>query len=859
MLKMLRVALQSGVTHCFLTVPLSLNLPVGPVLVTGERGQHYLSYAGAKGEEGILSIAGEFARALKLQEGDWVTVAPVSLPLIPTLEVDPVDFESWETIQSHAEYFESAILRQISVVEKDQIIPLWLNSAHSIQLKVCDFGQIAGMLTTNSEIHVNAKARERPVSRKKTLRNIVTKIPGFAAKNAEIGQVFIGKMKKEIGLGVVISTECAENHIKSPFFTDFFPVEIEEMKLPAFNIPFSVHKTTSISTLLPTLPIKITLFHPHDSQSFFNYFSEISTTAVILVDKLQVEIQGIEFKVEIKTEIETLGCVYVDAKLPGFDALKSLFQFEYSEKEPEKLFLTSQKRGILEKVTEELVRYFTQKTPSGSMLLHGVSGVGKTSFLTLLQTSLKPHLIGLIPINCSELTLTEDRYFEEIKEFVAAAEIIQPAVLVFDGIDGIAKKVDVDSAEGSAIDAGKMEKNVNWVIELMERMKRMGKVKVIFTVRDIGGVPDRMLETGVCDTRICLQPPDLPERTEIWKSLLPDIANPEELAHSTQSFLPIDILNLIRNARLQSNLHPSNSLSEHIQSLLPVFVPQALQALPIVRLTTLWEDIGGLEEAKDVLLETLELPMKYSGLFKSYPMKLRSGVLLYGPPGCGKTMLGMTIAARCHLNFLSIKGPELLNKYIGASEAGVRDLFIKAKSARPAVIFLDEFEAIAPKRGSSHNTGVTDRVVNQFLCELDGVESRTDVFVIAASSRPDLIDAALLRPGRLDKLIYCGWPGNTQRKDIIEKLLRKAGIEGVDLEHIAEQTEGFSGADLQGLVNNLVIRRAHGETMSSEMTLQELHIIRPALNKKQAEEYNQRYERFRSRKTEATGTRVALV
>lgn len=250
--------------------------------------------------------------------------------------------------------------------------------------------------------------------------------------------------------------------------------------------------------------------------------------------------------------------------------------------------------------------------------------------------------------------------------------------------------------------------------------------------------------------------------------------------------------------------------------------------------------------------------MKYSVLFKGYPLKLRSGVLLYGPPGCGKTMLGMTVAARCHLNFLSIKGPELLNKYIGASEAGVRDLFLKAKAARPAIVFLDEFEAIAPRRGSSQNTGVTDRVVNQFLCELDGVEARTDVFVLAASSRPDLIDPALLRPGRLDKLIYCGWPDREERKEIIENMQLKAGFDSLESAQIAEATEGFSGADLQGLFNNLFIRKAHSLSVDTSAVLEELKSIRPALNRKQMEDYTRRYDLFRNHKSEPAGTRVAL-
>ncbi|ETO09547.1 hypothetical protein RFI_27830, partial [Reticulomyxa filosa] len=165
---------------------------------------------------------------------------------------------------------------------------------------------------------------------------------------------------------------------------------------------------------------------------------------------------------------------------------------------------------------------------------------------------------------------------------------------------------------------------------------------------------------------------------------------------------------------------------------------------------TEWHKIGGLQMVKNELLDILELPSKYSHLFDRLPLKLRSGILLHGPPGCGKTMIANSVAYKCGMNLISVKGPELLNKYIGASEAAVRDVFMRAANNAPCIIFFDEFDSLAPKRGSE-STQVTDRVVNQLLTFLDGVESRTNVYVIAATSRPDLIDVALLRPGNFKK------------------------------------------------------------------------------------------------------------
>ena len=192
---------------------------------------------------------------------------------------------------------------------------------------------------------------------------------------------------------------------------------------------------------------------------------------------------------------------------------------------------------------------------------------------------------------------------------------------------------------------------------------------------------------------------------------------------------------------------------------------------------------------------------------------LSPGLLLYGPPGCGKTLLASAVAKECGVNFVSVKGPELLNKYIGASEQSVRDVFARAAAARPCVVFFDEFEAIAPARGGDR-TGVTDRVVNQFLCQLDGVEAHTrdGVYVLAASSRPDLIDPALLRPGRLDKALYCGFPDQDDRADILRAVTRKLQLTAdaaAYLTEVARDTAMFSGADLQGLATSAQLLAVH--------------------------------------------------
>ncbi|KAK7729269.1 Peroxisome biosynthesis protein pex1 [Cytospora paraplurivora] len=292
-----------------------------------------------------------------------------------------------------------------------------------------------------------------------------------------------------------------------------------------------------------------------------------------------------------------------------------------------------------------------------------------------------------------------------------------------------------------------------------------------------------------------------------------------DIAGETDGYMPGDLSLLISRARNEAIMRSLTDGSDDtdvravalgrvdFDNALKGFTPASLRNVTLQNSTTTFDSIGGLTETRQVLLETLQYPTKYAPIFAQCPLRLRSGILLYGYPGCGKTLLASAVAGECGLNFISVKGPEILNKYIGASEKSVRDLFERAQAAKPCVLFFDEFDSIAPKRGHD-STGVTDRVVNQLLTLMDGAEGLSGVYVLAATSRPDLIDPALLRPGRLDKSILCDFPNLEERVDIIRAIGKKAKLsEAVlqsdeDLNEIAKRSEGFSGADLQALISN---------------------------------------------------------
>ncbi|EMC91135.1 hypothetical protein BAUCODRAFT_39276, partial [Baudoinia panamericana UAMH 10762] len=297
-----------------------------------------------------------------------------------------------------------------------------------------------------------------------------------------------------------------------------------------------------------------------------------------------------------------------------------------------------------------------------------------------------------------------------------------------------------------------------------------------------------------------------------------------DIAGQTDGYMPGDLTLLVSRARSEALIRAVSeaAISDEVtltaddfRAALKGFTPASLRGVTLHSSTTTFAAIGGLKETRQILLETLQYPTTYAPLFAKCPLRLRSGLLLYGYPGCGKTLLASAVAGECGLNFISVKGPEILNKYIGASEKSVRDLFERAEAAKPCVLFFDEFDAIAPKRGHD-STGVTDRVVNMLLTMMDGAEGLSGVYVLAATSRPDLIDPALLRPGRLDKSLLCDMPSTDDRHDILQAVSKKLRLDSALLDNgqhtlaeVAYRSEGYSGADLQAVMYNAHLEAIH--------------------------------------------------
>lgn len=455
------------------------------------------------------------------------------------------------------------------------------------------------------------------------------------------------------------------------------------------------------------------------------------------------------------------------------------------------------------------------KPPRG-VLLFGPPGSGKTLIARAVanETGAFFFLINGPEIMSKMAGDSESNLRKAFEE----AEKNSPAIIFIDELDSIAPKRDKVS--------GEVEKRiVSQLLTLMDGLKSRGQVVVIAATNRPNSLDPALRRFGRFDREIDIGVPDEVGRIEILRIHTRNMKIDEEvdlpsIARETHGYVGADLAQLCSEAALQcirekmdiidmdadtidaAILESMAVTQEHFKHALGQTNPSSLRETVVEVPNVKWEDIGGLEEVKKNLQEMILYPIEHPDKFHKFGMTPSKGVLFYGPPGCGKTLLAKAVACECSANFVSIKGPELLTMWFGESEANVREVFDKARSASPCVLFFDELDSIGTARGSSMGDagGAGDRVMNQLLTEMDGVNAKKSLFFIGATNRPDILDEALLRPGRLDQLIYIPLPDEASRYSILKANLRKTPVaEEVDLHYIAKLTEGFSGADIAEL------------------------------------------------------------
>ena len=454
--------------------------------------------------------------------------------------------------------------------------------------------------------------------------------------------------------------------------------------------------------------------------------------------------------------------------------------------------------------------------PPKGVLLYGPPGTGKTLIAKAVANEVDAHFITLSGPEIMSKYYGESE--ERLREVFEEAQENAPSIIFIDEIDSIAPKREEVK--------GEVERRiVAQLLALMDGLKTRGQVVVIAATNLPDMIDPALRRGGRFDREIEIGIPDTKGRQQIFQihtrgMPLAEDVNLDEYARSTHGFVGADIALLAKEAAMHAlrRIIPQIKIEEEIPAEIidelrvtnedfleahkhvePSAMREVLVEIPDVK----WEDVGGLEDVKAELAEAVEWPLKYPEIFASLDTEPPRGILLFGPPGTGKTLLAKAVANESESNFISVKGPELLSKWVGESERGVRQVFRKARQAAPSIIFFDEIDALMPKRGtyigSSH---VTESVVSQILTELDGLEELNNVVVLGATNRPDMLDEALLRPGRLDRMIHVPPPDREGRKMIFEVYLRNKAIlaNDVNVDELVDRTEGYVGADIEALV-----------------------------------------------------------
>jgi transitional endoplasmic reticulum ATPase len=473
--------------------------------------------------------------------------------------------------------------------------------------------------------------------------------------------------------------------------------------------------------------------------------------------------------------------------------------------------------------------------PPKGVLLHGPPGCGKTLLARAVANESEANFFS---INGPEIM---SKFYGEsearLREIFQQAQQNSPSIIFIDELDAIAPKREEVT--------GEVERRVvAQLLALMDGLSGRGNVIVIGATNRPGALDPALRRPGRFDREVEIGVPDKQGRYEILQihtrgmPLAQDV-DLKKLSDMTHGYTGADASSLARETAMKAlrrylpeiNLEeeriPPSVLEkmeirmEDFTSAYKEITPTAMREVYIEVPTVHWNDIGGLEEVKQELREAVEWPLKNPEIFTRMGIRPPKGIMLFGPPGCGKTLLARAVATESEANFITIKGPEVFSKWVGESEKAIREVFRKARMAAPAVIFFDEFDSLVPRRGMGYaDSGVSERVISQLLTEMDGIITLEDVVIIAASNRPDIVDPAVLRPGRFDRLIYVPEPDEKARLEIFTLYTKNMPLaKDVNIAYLANTSKGYSGADIDALCREAAMHALRRDVESKEVTL----------------------------------------
>lgn len=503
--------------------------------------------------------------------------------------------------------------------------------------------------------------------------------------------------------------------------------------------------------------------------------------------------------------------------------------------------------------------------PPRGVFLYGPPGCGKTLLAKAVanESDANFYVISGPEIMSKFYGESEAR----LREIFQKAHETAPSIVFIDEMDAIAPKREEVT--------GEVERRVvAQLLSLMDGMGARGNIIVIGATNRPNAIDPALRRPGRFDREIEIGVPDKKGRNEIVQihtrnMPLAEDVDIKRLSDITHGYTGADISSLSREAAMKAlrRYMPEINLEEErvppeildkmvvneddFLSAYREITPTAMREVYVEVPSVHWKEVGGLDRIKNELVQSVEWPLKKPEVFKRMGIKPPRGILLYGPPGCGKTLLARAVATESEANFIAVKGPEIFSKWVGESEKAIREVFRKARTAAPAIIFFDELDSIIPRRGAGYSdSGATERVVSQLLTEMDGIESLQNVVVIAATNRPDILDPAVMRPGRFDRLIDVPAPDSKALTQIFKIHARDMPLsKDVDLQEIAVKAKGYSGADVEALCREAAMNALRESIDSKEVTRKDfdeaMETIKPSINEKMEEYYSQFSERSR--------------
>lgn len=845
------VTLPAQMSSCLIgsAVSLPLTLNMYPIIsraglsVPDTTSCLVVAWAGSvHAKQDCIGIPSCLATCFGLMDGAAVEVeqrAP-SPPVATSISIEPTNADEWEVAELSAEFIEDHLLNQCGVVTLGQSLPVWVHN-HLVTFTVTHIQPPSAhtvKLAAGMEVLVVPNVRQ---SVEETRQSTILRFqPELLAVDG--GKAGGNGTDSRSGSYDMMRVFIHPETLKRSPMKEGDIVEIKAKSMGKLIGCVRAHKGAQLGHFVP------------DKQTPLESWSHFTLQTVTMDKRASVTQDSFTNKDSKFKALQSGARVRERVSLPDVSWLGDSLEQAMKWLLP---VLASGPRSMM---------YSWNAPHPGGVLISGPAGSGKAALVEALAATLHHRvdcLTHTVRIDCRSVVGGEGPQQIKLQVIPYLREAVNklPCLVVFENLDVLCPS-ESETPENGAMMQKTEPAVVYWLCDIIHHLTdpspRWGRdptilngvpvwppVAIMATVRDPAALAPQLREPLRFSHQVTLPPPSAASRAAMLMAALPAkgaTADPtviRSLAEKAEGFDAADLGVLldramhvaVRRYLLESRGSPGGPRqlmsadkkkkeaplllkSEDLNCALEGLTPSAFWGAgthgKVQHGVSGWENVGGMTEARSALVEALELPIKYAALLSRAPLRLRTGVLLYGPPGCGKTHIVAAAVAAANVRCITVAGPELLNKYIGASEAAVRDVFIRASAAAPCVLFFDEFDAIAPRRGHD-NTGVTDRVVNQLLTELDGVSGLKGVCVVGATSRPDLIDPALLRPGRLDRLIHCGMPKSSMdRRDILSALSRGLSLAAdANLDSVATSADNFTGADLGALLAEAQLKAVH--------------------------------------------------